>query len=246
MTTYNAYGATDTGMKRSQNQDSIALHSDFNLFLVADGMGGHRGGETASKMAVDIIPSLLKEWSKNSDSNRNHLLAESIRGACSAIFQYAVDHPELQGMGTTSVGVWFENDKASIANVGDSRCYFFQNKNLWQISRDHSLVQDKLRAGIITREQLKSDKTRNVITRCVGFESNVEVDLFEIETMPGDVFLLCSDGLTGQLSDEEISSILTKMLPTSSLEEITNHLIQLANEHGGDDNISVVLIQVMK
>jgi protein phosphatase len=149
-------------------------------------------------------------------------------------------------MGTTTTAMYFYKNILTIGHVGDSRCYFFRPDAVWQLTRDHSLVQEKLKAGIITREQTKTDKMKNVILRSVGFEAHMEVDFYSMTTEPQDLFLLCSDGLTGQLNDVQISNILSDIHTSSSpLYEITQRLIQAANQSGGEDNITALLVQIL-
>ncbi len=241
------YAATDTGMKRSQNQDSICAVKEAGFFMVADGMGGHQGGEIASKMAADILEKLIREWhassgALNSGLTPSVLLTESLRKAGRVIYRESENNPHLKGMGTTACCFLIHSGMMTIGHVGDSRCYFIRPGAIWQVTNDHSLVQEKLRAGLISREQLKSDKMRNVITRSVGYEEDVQVEIYQMEVSEGDVFLICSDGLTGLLSDDEI----LRISEGKTLEAATTELISMANEHGGDDNISVIMVRVMK
>lgn len=238
---------TDIGQKRSQNQDSGCARNDLGLFLVADGMGGHQGGETASRMVVEIVPEELEEYlkTKKSAKSSKEILKQSIREANQKIHELSVREPSLTGMGTTTIALLLTNHQAIIANVGDSRCYLIQKEGLWQLSRDHSIVAEKVRAGLISREQAKKDMMKNVITRSVGFDTQVDVDVFEYTPQTGDLFLLCSDGLSGLVSDEEIASVLQNTKNTD-LDTLAKTLIDKANSNGGDDNITVVLARVGK
>ena len=237
--------ASDIGRRRTQNQDSFAVAPDLGLFVVADGMGGHKGGETASSMAVDIIPGIVKEAQKKSDWDPRRLIAEAIERASSAIFERSMHQKELQGMGTTTTALIFKDGRAIFGHVGDSRAYFLRPDGIWQATRDHSLVQEKLRAGLISREEVKTDRMKNVITRSVGFEPQVNVEVYEMNVKPGDVFVLCSDGLSGQIEDVEILESVTRCLfEKGSPEEAVAELIAAANENGGDDNITTLLVQV--
>jgi serine/threonine protein phosphatase PrpC len=250
---YRVGAATDIGRKRSQNQDSIASCPELGLFVVADGMGGHRGGETASAMAVEIIPQVVRESlsKRGSDWNPKEVVSEAILEANQRIFDRAQQQPQLQGMGTTAVSILFKNRKLTIGHVGDSRAYFFRDGSLWQLTRDHSLVQEKLRAGMITRAEVKTDRMKNVITRSVGFEPDVSVETYEMETQPGDLLLLCSDGLSGLVDDDQIAEILRESHKNGRqdpdvLEETVKTLINAANSNGGDDNISTILVEIPK
>src|ERR1051325_3325701 len=186
--------ATDIGRKRAQNQDNLAAHPDIGLFMVADGMGGHRGGETASAMAVQIVPEEVRARLAGACADPRQVLTESILAANRKIFERSYHEPQLQGMGTTETVLLFKGGLLTIGHVGDSRCYFLRPDSLWQATRDHSLVQEKLRAGLITRDEVKTDRMKNVITRSVGFEAEVNVEIYEMSVRKGDTFLLCSDG----------------------------------------------------
>ena len=235
---------TDIGRKRAQNQDSLSAHPELGLFVVADGMGGHQGGETASAMSVNVIPEIFKTLKEKNWDNCS-AIKKAIEEANLAIHRKASEEPKLSGMGTTTVSLLIEGSTAPIGHVGDSRCYFMRDQQLWQLTRDHSLVQEKLKAGIITREAMRTDKMKNVITRSVGFEPGVEIDVYELQTLPGDLFLLCSDGLSGPLNDEHIFKTLTDSENSNkSIQETADILINEANRMGGDDNITAVLVKV--
>ena len=234
--------ATDIGRKRSQNQDNIASCPELGLFVVADGMGGHRGGETASAMAVEIIPQIVRSTASGPDWDPKEVIADAILQANNRIFERAQQQPTLQGMGTTTVSMLFKGNTLTIGHVGDSRAYFFRDGNLWQLTRDHSLVQEKLRAGMITRAEVKTDRMKNVITRSVGFEPDVNVETYEMDIQAGDLFLLCSDGLSGLVDDDQIAEILRQ--DSGTLEDAVKSLINAANSNGGDDNISTILIEI--
>jgi serine/threonine protein phosphatase PrpC len=236
---------TDIGRRRSQNQDNGAAHPEMGLFIVADGMGGHRGGETASAMAVETITRVVGEKLKTKKPDAREILVEAIETANYRIHQTAAKDTTLQGMGTTTTALLFSPDKLTIGHVGDSRCYKLQPGAIWQLTRDHSLVQEKLRAGLISREQLKTDRLKNVITRSVGFESHVTVETYEMDIKPGDLFMVCSDGLSGLVDDAQmIQATEDRIFKQGDLEGAAQLLVDMANETGGDDNITVVLIQV--
>lgn len=235
---------TDIGMRRKQNQDSGLCRPDLRLFMVADGMGGHQGGETASRLCVEKVEEYVaNKVAENTDSAT--LLHQSLLMANQAIFEHAQENSELLGMGTTATSLHFRKKQATVVQVGDSRAYFYNSKGLWQITRDHSLVQEKLRAGLITRSQMKHDEMKNVITRSVGYEPSLKVDAYHLTAEPGDGFLLCSDGLSGPVSDQKIFDILVKnRSPGVSLEQLSKRLVDAANAGGGDDNVTVILVEV--
>jgi len=243
---FNVGFGTDIGRKRQQNQDNGGSFPDLGLFVVSDGMGGHRGGETASAMAVDIIPKIVRDQQTKAGWDPKFTVAEAIRRASSSIFERAVKQPQLQGMGTTTTAMLFKDGVLTVGHVGDSRCYYFRPGAVWQVTRDHSLVQEKLRAGLITRDQLKTDRMKNVITRSVGFEQEVNVEIYEMSVQAGDTFLVCSDGLSGLMDDLQMLEILQdKLFKGGNIQDAVTALIQKANDGGGDDNITVVIVQVV-
>jgi protein phosphatase len=252
---------SDIGRRRAQNQDSGGSFPERGLFVVADGMGGHRGGEVASKIAVESIRSTVFEEIEDGASP-GEALSLGTASANRKILERSQKEPDLEGMGTTATSLYFQLDsdapRAWIGHVGDSRCYLIKEQGLWQLTRDHSLVQEKLRAGMITREQLKTDRMKNVITRSVGFDLQFGIDLYEYSPEAGDLFLLCSDGLTGPLEDGDVFEILKRYyfnpLKEAGLalkDEAREHesllnttveaLVSAANDRGGDDNITALL-----
>lgn len=236
---------TDIGRKRTENQDNGTVHPEFGLFVVADGMGGHRGGEIASKIAVESIHRYFaNHTSASKPYNPRETLAHAILTANMNIFRESMEKVELQGMGTTTTAILFHEKKLYIGHVGDSRCYLIQPGRIWQLTRDHSLVQEKLRAGIITREELKTDRMKNVITRSVGFSPDLNVEMYVHEPEPGDVYLLCSDGLSGPLVDTQILEIINqKFILKNDPEQTVNELINQANTLGGDDNATAIVVR---
>lgn len=231
---------TDVGRRRKNNQDFGMIRPDLGLFLVADGMGGHSGGEVASQLCAQTIVQFIESSPSTDDPT---LLDQAIQKANIALIEKAQNEPQLKGMGTTLTALKISGKTATIAQVGDSRCYFFSAHGLWQLTKDHSLVQEKLRAGLIKRHQLKSDELRNVITRSVGYETTLRVDLFSFTVEPNDGFLLCSDGLSGPLEESEMFDILRKNRENQKpLAEATQDLINLANKKGGEDNITALLV----
>ena len=246
-------GITDIGKKRQKNEDSYLVNDKLRLYIVADGMGGHAGGEFASKIAVSTVEEILKGEDKKNVPPNSYLenregedvleterLREAIARAGSKICQRSVDEPELRGMGTTATVLLFHGDKAYLAHVGDSRGYCFRDTNIYQLTEDHSLVHEQLKSGLITEDEAKSHQLKNIITRSVGVQEEVEVDTIVWPAKNGDKYLLCSDGLSNMVSDLEIKDIVNRY----SIENGAKILVDLANERGGDDNISLILVKV--
>lgn len=240
-----ASGLTDIGQKRKTNQDSLYLSLEHKLFIVADGMGGHNGGDIASQMAVKTFPASLI---KNSDLDPINLLKNSIKETNSTIKNFGETHPELIGMGTTIVSFYFRGQNLYIGNVGDSRGYLINSKKIYQLTRDHSLVQEKLNYGIYDRDQAALDPQKNVLVRTVGFEEEIEIDVFVYKVVKGDIFICCSDGLHGKVSDEDILFIINKYIPEpgNATQEVANKVVKMlidqANENGGQDNITAIVV----
>ncbi len=242
-----AQGATDVGQVRSSNQDSFLVSETEHLFVVADGMGGHAGGEIASSLCIQEIAKFLKQ---NADAlvhvpGRQHpdpkimgVMANSINHASTKIYERALEEPNLRGMGTTATVCKVLEDHAYVAHVGDSRCYLVRCGFIYQVTNDHSLVSEQVRAGIITKEEAEFHHLRNVITRSVGYQEEEDVDTTCLPLEDGDMLLMCSDGLHGKVADKEVS-LLVKEHGTAAV----NKLIALANERGGDDNISVIILK---
>ena len=239
-------GITDIGQKRKTNQDAIYLNTQDHFYLVADGVGGHNAGEVASAMAVKLIPEYFLGQQISAD-NVKHYLSEAVKHANSAIFTRAAQDPELKGMGTTIIAMYFLGDTLYIANVGDSRSYLIHQEELFQITRDHSLIQEKLNLGIYTREQAAQDPAKNILVRTVGHEQTTQVDIFTYPLSPQDLFLLCSDGVHGIIANPDILTTIRQHLPPGqsySQPQITQAiqaLVDRANQNGGNDNISGIL-----
>ncbi len=246
--TYDAALLTDVGMKRKQNQDRGLIRPDLGLYIVADGMGGHQGGETASRICAETVEETIQGvYTEKKNIPDQILLQQALQMANQKILEVAKNEPTLKGMGTTAIILKISDDIATIAQVGDSRAYYWSTLGIWQLTRDHSLVQEKLRAGLITRQQVRTDSMKNVITRSVGYDLNMKVDTYTFKVEPGDGFLLCSDGLSGPLEDQEIFAILNSALETNlTLEDAAKNLIDAANARGGDDNITAALIRGME
>ncbi len=235
--------ALDLGLVRKNNEDSIfardtAVGRLDNLFMVADGMGGHLGGEYASQFVVRKIPELLE---KKADfrSIRNLLLTVTDR-ANKALYQISVDREDLRGMGTTLVLATVKHKTVHIINVGDSRLYTYDG-GLTQITRDHSLVEEMVAAGRLNRSDPLYDANKNIITRAMGIDPCLEQDYFSLEAKPGMKLLLCSDGLCGQVKDAEIAAVLAE---EPDLEKAAARLVELSKAHGGSDNISVIIVEL--
>lgn len=239
MTTLRSGSSTHVGQVRSNNQDSFLVLADADLYGVADGMGGHNGGEVASAMAVENLQEHAGEPTLEN-------LKQAARIGNRAIFEKAGADAELHGMGTTLCAVRVvpgpEGDEIAWINVGDSRVYLFRDNSLLQLSRDHSLVEDLLRDGQLTEDEAKVHPKRNIITRALGIDVDVDVDGSTVIPFNGDRFLLCSDGLFGEVTGDQISSVLRRLAdPTEAADE----LVRLANESGGRDNITVVIVEVV-
>lgn len=246
-----SWGCTDVGMKRDHNEDSYLLAPDLNLFVVADGMGGHAGGEMASGIAVRTVDAHVREHRDLIDPDKEHegeiqnspvakLLSDAVRRACNAVYGKSQEVRELQGMGTTTTSILFHGKHAFVAHVGDSRCYLMRDGRILQLSEDHSLVNEQLKAGLITEAQARQSRFKNIITRSVGFDSDVEVDMIAVEVKSGDAFLMCSDGLCNLVTDLEVNDAVHD----NFLHRAPEVLIDLANQRGGDDNITVVLAYI--
>ncbi len=237
-------GATDIGRKRKSNQDSICLDHAHHFFAVADGMGGHNGGDIASQLSVKVMPEFIKQ---HASLEPEKLMKETIQEVNRAILQKADETPELHGMGTTVSAMQFKGPQLVIGNVGDSRVYMVNNGHIFQLTRDHSFVQEKLNMGIYNREEALRDPQKNVLVRSVGFESEVLVDVFHYRVCKNDIFLICSDGLHGKVSDSDILHIVQRNLADpgrcapADVERAVQELIGQANENGGQDNISVII-----
>jgi protein phosphatase len=235
----NVWCQTDKGLRRDSNQDSFLVNEEMGLYIVADGMGGHSGGEVASALAVKSAEEIIRQRDQLGLSPRD-LVTKAFEEASRKIFEKASQENRLAGMGTTMVLCLHDGDSVFIGNVGDSRAYLFRLPHLWQMTEDHSLLNEQLRAGIINDEQAKSFASRNVITRSVGYEQEVQVDVIERPLQPGDCILICSDGLSSLVNDQTICEIL-KRTPS---EKIVEACIERALANGGDDNVTVLFIQV--
>jgi len=248
-----AAGLTDVGLQRDHNEDSFAILQDHELYIVADGMGGHRAGDVASKLATEAIVDFFRAtaaedftWPFHFDSRmseeENRLLT-GIKIANRQIVERSARSRECHGMGTTVVGCLFSGKKGKmyIGHVGDSRAYRVRGGEIRQMTRDHSLVNDYLLAMPELTEEQKSELPKNVITRALGMQEHVSVDLQGDDATIGDCYILCSDGLSGMIEDAEILEIISQ---SPSIDDACRKLIALANEHGGEDNITAVLVKI--
>jgi len=244
-------GLTDIGKKRSNNQDNLVVIEKkksplpgVDLIAVADGMGGHAGGEVASNLALVTLQEALKTIKKNNVKNNEINLSQAIKIAMTesnlAIRHKAKENPNLTGMGTTLTVALIKDNHLILGNVGDSRGYIINDTTIRQISTDHSLVAEQVAAGLITAEEAETHPQRNIITRAIGISENVDVDIFKIELKPRDIVFLCSDGLYPLVSNEEIY----QQLQIKNLNEVCKKLIDLANERGGYDNITIAIAKV--
>ena len=222
---------TDIGRVRGNNQDSYVCDDKLGVYAVADGLGGHVGGEVASGMAADILSNAFRFKQHAVDPGLS--LKKVIQQANSKIYEKAHQTPSLMGMGTTLTMLYFADDTLYVGHVGDSRAYLIREGMIWQLSQDHSLASYQLVSGMTT-------PLKNVVTRSVGFDQEVEVDVYTKKVSQGDTYLLCSDGLHGFVKDEEIARVVSQ----NTLNSAVKNLIILANERGGEDNITAVLTQV--
>ena len=244
---------TDTGRVRDHNEDAIGSDPDIGLMVLADGMGGYNAGEVASGIAVQIVSELATEGAdrENRDEIDAHsglmrqsiVLRDAVYRANKIIFQTAQSQTHCEGMGTTIVACMFYDNKVSIAHVGDSRAYRLRGGSFEQLTMDHSLLQELVDRGFYSAEEAQRSTNRNYVTRALGVEPTVEVEVHEYEVLPDDVYLLCSDGLPDMVEDEDIH--LTISTFNASLDVVGKQLIELANDHGGRDNVSVQLAQII-
>ena len=243
---------TDPGRVRDHNEDCIEARPEIGLFVLADGMGGYNAGEVASGMATSLIADGLQETWKPRDVDRMgrdeakaasmKLIEEQIGRANNAIFTTSQNNPECAGMGTTLVVCLYYDNFMTVAHIGDSRLYRLRGEAMEQVTRDHSLLQEQLDSGLITPEEAKLSQNKNLVTRALGIDPVVEPELHVYETQPDDIYLLCSDGLSDMVDDEEIRLTLITLKSNPSL--TVQQLVQAANDNGGRDNISAMLIRI--
>lgn len=239
-----SYALSDVGLRRAGNEDSFLCKPELGLYVVADGMGGHQAGEHASRLAVEKLGQALVAPSSSDPTDREALterLRRATQEAGAAIYDAARSDRALDGMGTTLTSLWFWGGRAYLGHVGDSRAYQIRTGRVVQLSEDHSWVAEQVRAGVMTEEEANESPYRHVITRSVGFDRIVQVDCSATTVEPGDCYLLCSDGLSNYLEGDELGRFFT----SNFYRDIPRLLVELANDRGGEDNITVVLVHVV-
>jgi PPM family protein phosphatase len=236
--TLEAAALTDVGRVRTSNEDAYGHCLDAGVFAVCDGMGGAAAGEVASRIAVDTLIEQL--CAVTSPEDRRKTLEESIAAANRLVYTQAEKNAALQGMGTTLVAASIQNGEALIGHVGDSRCYLFRGGHLTRETNDHSLVDEQVRLGHMTQADAERSPLRNVITRAIGTQKSVDADITELALEPGDILLLCSDGLTREVSEDRITTILHG---PGTLKQLCQRLIEAANDAGAHDNVTAILVR---
>lgn len=236
---------TDPGRARDNNEDSVVFDEAVHLGVLADGMGGYNAGEIASGMATAFIKSEMSRWLSEVGKQAKikeirRALEICVDNANKSIYNAANSNAQYSGMGTTLVVAVFQGDKVMLGHIGDSRCYRLRGGEFAQITKDHSLLQEQIDAGLLTVEQASTSSYKNLVTRALGVDDAVALDLNEFDVEPGDLYMMCSDGLSDMVDDNEIASILDS---EQTMEQKAEQLITVANEHGGRDNISVLLTQ---
>ncbi len=240
---------TDPGQVRDHNEDCVETRPELGIVVLADGMGGYNAGEVASGMATSLIASGLAQAWKPAQLDREsakalaeRLIQEQVRLANTAIFEAAKKDPQCAGMGTTLVACLFYDNFLTVGHIGDSRLYRLRKETLEQITRDHSLLQEQIDSGLISKEDARQSHNKNLVTRALGIDAEVEAEIHSYDTRIGDIYLLCSDGLNDMIDDEEIQMTLIAL--KANLEVTALQLIQSANDAGGRDNVSVMLVKV--
>ena len=245
---------TDPGMVLSHNEDSIAADAANGLVVLADGMGGYNAGEVASGMATTVIITEMQQILTSAnpydvDQRTNQeiaarLVREQVLKANTSIYQAAQSQPQYAGMGTTLVTCLFFDNRVLVAHLGDSRLYLQRGGSFRQVTRDHSLLQEQIDSGLITAEQAKKAQHKNLVTKALGIDPSVEPEVHEYPTKPGDIYLLCSDGLCDMVEDDDIGMTLQAL--GGNLKLAAQQLVQMANDNGGRDNVSVILVRVLR
>ncbi|HET6491385.1 MAG TPA: Stp1/IreP family PP2C-type Ser/Thr phosphatase, partial [Burkholderiales bacterium] len=242
--------ATHPGMVRSHNEDSIAADGEMGLAVLADGMGGYNAGEVASGIAVALIPAEMRKalaaclTHELNGSEMERLIHDQATRANSTIYRAAQSEPQYSGMGTTLVVALWHDNRITVGHIGDSRLYRLRDDTLEQITRDHSLLQEQIDSGMITKEQARHAPHKNLVTRAVGIDPEVEPEVHTYSVQPGDIYLLCSDGLPDMVADEDIENTLASL--KANLPLAAEQLVQQANDNGGRDNVSVILVRVLR
>jgi serine/threonine protein phosphatase PrpC len=244
--------ATDPGRVRSHNEDSIGADPEIGLAVLADGMGGYNAGEVASGIAVAVVTAEIKRAlgghspdridAESGETEAERVTRQQSLKANTSIFEAARSQPQYAGMGTTLVVTLFFDNRICVAHVGDSRLYRMRGESFEQITRDHSLLQEQIDSGMITKEAAKLSQNKNLVTRALGIDADVDTEVHVYETKLGDIYLLCSDGLSDMVEDEDIHLTLTSL--KENLQLAADQLVQQANDNGGRDNVSVILVRV--
>jgi protein phosphatase len=243
--------SSDKGMVRSHNEDAVFSDAAGGFVVLADGMGGYNAGEVASGMATTLLGSELRKsfaqrepYSPGPDGRPwvRTVLETEVARANGAIYQAAQSQPQYAGMGTTLVMAVFQNDTITVAHIGDSRLYRLRGTEFGPVTRDHSLLQEQIDSGMITAEQARHSQNRNLVTRALGVDPTVEPEIHDYPVQPGDIYLLCSDGLNDMIEDDEIG--MTLQMLSANLELCATQLVQMANDNGGRDNVSVILVRI--
>ena len=244
---------SDAGMVRSHNEDAVYVNPALGLAILADGMGGYNAGEVASGMVTTLLGSELEKAftlqephlpGRDGQSRAHYLLETEIARANSSVYQAAQSQPQYAGMGTTLVMALFYDNGMTVAHIGDSRLYRLRGEEFLQVTRDHSLLQEQIDSGMLTPEQARHSQNKNLVTRAVGVDPAVEPEIRDYAVLPGDIYLLCSDGLNDMVEDEEIG--MTLQMLSANLELAATQLVQMANDNGGRDNVSVILVRVKR
>lgn len=233
---------SDVGKKRQKNEDSYLINDELNLFIVADGMGGHAGGEYASRIAIATIEEMFKNRDVQEQISPEDLIDKSISEAGARIVRKAEEDSALKGMGTTVICLYLAEKKAVFGHVGDSRAYLFRDGVMEQLTEDHSLVNEQVKSGLISKEEARTHQFKNIITRSLGVTPEVEVDIVSKKLKVGDIFLLCSDGLSNLVDIREMEKELRERESVLA----AKCMVDLANKRGGDDNITLVVVEVVE
>ena len=242
--------ATDVGRVRAHNEDSISAEADLGLAMLADGMGGYNAGEVASGIAVAMVPTEIRQLTEQQrlkgmrDEEVQKLIATQASKVNTAIYTAAQSQSQYAGMGTTLVIAYWHGDRVTVGHLGDSRCYRLRGAEIKALTRDHSWIQEQIDAGLMTYEQARASKKKNLVTRACGIDLNVVPEVHTHDVLPGDIFVLCSDGLYDMVPDEDIHLTVSSL--KSNLTLAAQQLIQQANDAGGRDNISVILVHVLR
>lgn len=246
-----SWALSDVGKQRTVNEDCLFVDPESQLMVVLDGMGGHRAGEVASHLAMETITDFFKGHANGSERDRDlfedydqsftyqtNLLRQAIFAANRVVLEKSLEKEEFVGMGCTVAGMAVRDFSVSLINVGDSRLYLIRNRTIEQVSKDHTLAEDQVERGIMSREEARESQLRHILSSVIGVDSRIRVHIDELAVLPGDIFLLCSDGLTAVMTDEEI---LEEIIKTTVGQETLDRLIAMVNDRGGPDNTTLVL-----